>query len=234
MSNVFARLFLLVMAALLAASAPAVAPIMPLHGTRQSTEPPVGRIMSLGPLAPGQTLALSLVLRSRAPGELATSSHPHQHTRVSPVSPLSCGQGDSQRFGVSSEDKVRIEAALRAAGLPMPRYSEDGLLAGLRVTVGQAQSFFGVRLSRYRAEHGRVYYAPDRPPQLPAALGGAAVGVLGLDQRVTLAGHAEFAPQSASVSGVTGLSPSDIDRAYDFGPLDQFGLDGYSQTIALA
>jgi kumamolisin len=33
---------------------------------------------------------------------------------------------------------------------------------------------------------------------------------------------------------VTGLSPSDIDRAYDFRPLHQFGLDGYSQTIALA
>ena len=235
MSKLFARLFLLVMAALLTASASAVAPIMPYHGSRPATHVvPEGSAMSQGLLESGQTLALSLVLRSRAPGELtrlltliSTPGSPLYHHYLASTE-------IAQRFGVSSGDRVRIESTLRAAGLPLPSYSEDGLLAGLDVTVGQAQAFFGVRLNHFRAENGRVYYAPDRPPQIPVALGGAVVGVLGLDQRVTLAGHAEFATQSGSVSGVTGLSPSEIDRAYDFGPLDQSGLDGYNQTIALA
>jgi kumamolisin len=234
MSKLFARLLLVALAVLFTASAPAAASTLPNHGNRASTLLSAGGAVPLGPLESDQTLALSLVLRGQAPGELArllvlisTPRSPWFHHYLTSAE-------IAQRFGISSGDRRRIEAALRTANLPLPSYSEDGLLASLHVTVVQAEAFFAVRLSRYRAKNGRVYYAPDRPPRLPASLNGVVVGVLGLDQRVTLAGHAEFAPQSGLVSGVTGLSPSDIDRAYDVGPLQQYGLDGYNQTVALA
>jgi kumamolisin len=116
----------------------------------------------------------------------------------------------------------------------MPAFSADGLLATLSLSAGQVQTFFHVQLQRYRATDGRLYVAPSRPPQLPSQLAGLVVGVLGLDQRDVLGDDAVLTQRAGKVSGVTGLGPADIERAYDLGPLHQAGLDGYNQTIALA
>ncbi len=188
----------------------------------------------LGKAAPGTTLALSLVLRGQSPAELqqvlAAVSDPHSPSYRQYLTPAEI----ASRFGASAQDKARIAGVLQAAGWPAPSYSADGLLASLRVTVGQAETFFSVRLNRYRASDGRVYIAPDAAPRIPAAFAGAVVGVLGLDGRNVLHTGALLAPHHSSVSGVNGLGPSDIERAYDLGPLHQAGLSGANQTIALA
>jgi subtilase family serine protease len=188
----------------------------------------------LGPVESGQILSVSLVLRGQDPEGLqrllaliSTPNSPYYHDYLTSVE-------IAHRFGVSDQNKWRIDAALLAGGLPAPTYSKDGLLAGLQVTAGQAETFFDVRLRRYRATGGRIYYAPENPPVLPSGFAGAVAGVLGLDQRITLGSQVEFAPHSAEASGVSGLGPADIERAYDLGPLHQDGLDGYNQTIALA
>jgi subtilase family serine protease len=181
-----------------------------------------------------QQVEVSLVLRGQGNGDLqqflALVNNPssrmyHQY--------LSAGEIDS-RFGISARDRARVEAVLRGAGLPIPAFSADGLLATLSLSVGQAQAFFHVRLQRFRAPSGRFYYAPSGTPQIPALLAGLVVGVLGLDQKAVLRDDAVLTRQDRSVSGVTGLDPAAIEHAYDLGPLHQAGLDGYNQTIALA
>src|SRR5262249_4742200 len=92
----------------------------------------------LGPVDSAQVLALSLALRGQAPGDLQgllalinTPSSPQYHHY------LASGE-IARRFGVSSQNKRRLNAVLLAAGLPAPTYSKDVLLAGFHITAGQA------------------------------------------------------------------------------------------------
>jgi len=226
MSKLFALLLALLVVCMPAASRTATTPNHLSINLRSAG--------TLGPLAPGHSLALSLVLRGQAPADLqrllTLISTPHSPEYRHYMTPAEI----AQRFGASLEDKARIEGVLRAAGLPTPTYSADGLLANLCVTVGQADSFFDVQLESYRADDGRIYFAPESGLQVPAGFAGAVVGVLGLDQRNGLHSDAQLSPRNQLASGVTGLGPSDIERAYDLGSLHQSGLDGYNQTIALA
>ncbi len=230
MSKVLALVLMLL---LVFAPAPSALAVHALHDHQinlSKTKSP----MSLGPIESGQILPVSLVLRGQDPEGLQrllafinTLDSPDYHHYLTSAE-------IARRFGVSDQNKRRIDAVLLAAGLPAPTYSTDGLLADLHVTAGQAETLFDVRLHRYRAASGRIYYAPESPPVLPSGFDGAVAGVLGLDQRITLGSQVEFAPRSVEVSGVSGLGPADIERAYDLGPLHQYGLDGYNQTIALA
>jgi subtilase family serine protease len=220
--------FVLILAALPTGSVSPAAPSRLARGRSLSQPTP------LSPVDGRQQTTVSLVLRGQGNGDLqqflALVNNPssrkyHQY--------LSAGEIDS-RFGISARDRVRVEAVLREAGLPVPAFSADGLLATLSLSAEQVQTFFHVRLHRYRAANGRFYYATSGPPQIPALLAGLVTGVLGLDQKTVLSDNAVLTRPDASVSGVTGLDPTDIERAYDLGPLHQAGLDGYNQTIALA
>ncbi|MGO8948727.1 MAG: protease pro-enzyme activation domain-containing protein [Ktedonobacterales bacterium] len=224
------KLVALLLLALLVAALPAASPraVAQFPGQRKLVQAPNS------PLSPGQTITVSLVLRGRAPGDLQRflglvndPASGEYHRYLSPIE-------IAARFGVSAQDRARVDGVLRAAGLPMPAYSADGLLANLEISVAKVQEFFDIKLNRYRAASGRLYYAADRQPRIPADLDGAVVGVLGLDQRNVLSDDAELAHRDGLATGVTGLGPSDIARAYDLGPLQQSGLDGSNQTIALA
>ena len=57
---------------------------------------------------------------------------------------------------------------------------------GAQGTVAQAEKFFGVHLSDYRTASGETYYAPDVAPRLPDEWKGAALNVLGLNNRPAL------------------------------------------------
>jgi subtilase family serine protease len=226
------KLFVLVFALVLAAlPTGSVSPAAPSRLARGHLLPQPTRLSSVDGR---QHLEVSLVLQGQGNSDLqrflALVNNPssrkyHQY--------LSAGEIDT-RFGISAQDRARIEAVLRGAGLPAPAFSADGLLATLPLSVDQVQTFFHVRLQRYRAANGRFYFAPSGPPQIPALLAGLVVGVLGLDQKAVLSDNAVLTHRDALVSGVTGLDPADIERAYDLGPLHQAGLDGYNQTIALA
>ncbi len=224
--KVMALLLLILLVALL----PAASPSHPAEQQQQRTTAP----LLYSPLLPAQVIAVSLVLRGQDPGELQRILELVDNPASSEYHCYLTSVEIARRFGASAQDKARVEAVLRTAGLPAPAYSADGLLASLDMSASKAQVLFNVTLERYRAGDGRLYYAPDRSPRIPAGLSGVVVGVLGLDQRSVLADSAELIHHYGLVSGVTGLAPADIARAYDLGPLQQSGLDGYGQTIALA
>ena len=52
--------------------------------------------------------------------------------------------------------------------------------------MAQAEKFFSVQLSDYRTASGETYYAPDVAPRLPDEWKGAALNVLGLNNRPAL------------------------------------------------
>jgi kumamolisin len=194
------------------------------HATAQLQAGPT----RLGPTDPAAAITISLSLALGAPGQLSQAlasiydpSSPDYHHYLTPAEFAS-------RFGSPQAVRARAESVLRAAGLAITP-APSSLSVNASGTVGQVESFFGVRLDNYRTNDGKVYYAPAAPVQLPTALQGIATGVLGLDNRPLVHSN-EIASRLAGHPTPQLLGPKEISQAYDLGPLA--GLDGNNQTIA--
>jgi subtilase family serine protease len=112
-------------------------------------------------------------------------------------------------------------ASARTAGLHASWTHGDGV-ALLNGSAGAIESFFDVRLTRYRAPDGREFFAGNRDPLLPPALRRIVDGIAGLD---------DFAQVSVAASRPGGLIPSDVLSFYDISALRQKGLDGSGETV---
>ncbi len=193
------------------------------------TKPPT----NAGPAAPDTILSISLVLRGQSPEGLAAAlkaiNDPHS---ASYHHYLSEGQIATQ-FGATQADVARVTAALTSAGLTPGALTSDRLLLGAQGTVARLDAFFGVEIDAYHDATGAQLYAPTAAPRLPASIASAVSGVLGLDTRPALHTGAMLTHRRASVSGQAGLTPADLDSAYDLKSAAS-GLNGENQTIALA
>lgn len=190
----------------------------------------------LGPTPPSQPLTLTIVLRGQSPAALnavlaaiGDPSSPEYRHYLTP-------DEYTRRFGPTTQEQARVAAALRALGFTVPPALAAG--SGLLTASGTArlvESVFGVPLDDYRAPDGRRYYAAASAPRLPASLAPDVTGVLGLSNRdVVTPSPVLVSSTSAQISGVAGMTPADLDTAYNLGPLRGAGLDGSNQTIALA
>jgi subtilase family serine protease len=194
----------------------------------------------VGPAAPDTRLALSLVLRGRAPDALAAllralsdPRSPQYHHYLTP-------EQLAAQFGADPAAVARVSSALAAAGLTVGDLAPDRVRLAAHGTVAQIEALFAVRIDAYRNAHGGLSFAAEATPRLPATFGGAVSGVLGLDTRAALHPGALLAParptlpNGPAISGVSGLAPADLEKAYNLGPLRSAGLDGTNTTIALA
>jgi kumamolisin len=141
----------------------------------------------------------------------------------------------AQRFGPSAAALVTVERSLSDAGFHVTLPSAGGSLLGAQGTVAQAETFFRVQLSDYRTASGETYYAPDAAPRLPEEWKGAALNVLGLNNRPALhpAGILRTTQSAAQQPPPRLLGPVELERAYNIAPLHLAGLNGEGQTIAM-
>ncbi|HEY1387233.1 MAG TPA: S53 family peptidase [Ktedonobacterales bacterium] len=185
----------------------------------------------LGPTDPARTLTVSLVLKGDAAGRAAALAalndprSPEYHRFLSP-------QEYAKRFGATSATVASLVAALRAAGLRVPMATASAGLLNAQGTVETLDTLFGVRLGDYCDRHGVRYIAPDGAPHIPASLAGVS-GVLGLDTRSVIHTGGIVSPRRPMAAGGNGFGPTELERAYDLGPLHQAGLTGANQTVAL-
>jgi subtilase family serine protease len=168
----------------------------------------------------------------------------------------------AHRFGATLTDRRRVTSFLRRAGATHVRVDATGLFADATLSVGQAGRLFGAPLARFQATRAGRYLAPTTATRLPAALRGAATGVVGLDTRpvqaqpaARMAPAASF-PHTASTfnaaSGPSGyqhrtgtaagcpagqadrgFTPNQYLDAYGYTPLHQAGLDGQGERVSL-
>ena len=185
----------------------------------------------LGPTDPARTLTVSLVLKGdsasleAALAALNDPTSPEYHHFLSP-------QEYARRFGAASTRVASLAATLRAAGLRVPMTTASTGLLNAQGTVATLDALFGVQLGDYCDKHGQRYIAPDGAPHIPASLAGVS-GVLGLDTRSVIHTGSIVAPRRPMVTGGNGFGPTELERAYDLGPLHQAGLTGANQTVAL-
>jgi len=248
----------------------AAAPAAPVSGA--ATEPAVrigsgpelpAGTQALGAAPAEQELHLYIALEPRDPAGLQRFA-----AEVSdPGSPL-YGHYLSvpevaQRFGATDAQVAAVGTALAARGLEVGEAGANNLSLPATATVAEAEIALGVSIDRFRTASGRIVYANDRPPALPAAAAPFVQGVLGLDD-IARSSHAgggdpgsapEPAPSAvpAAPAAATfpasgpqpcqdaldtkqkegGYTANEIAAAYGFDEIYAAGNYGAGQTVAL-
>jgi kumamolisin len=130
-----------------------------------------------------------------------------------------------RRFGPSRAALTVIERRLATRGVrAVPDVQRTSLEA-----VGSAAAvdrLFGTKLEEFRASDGMRFRAPLGRPRIPRAFAGTLTAAAGLSTRPVVASF--DIPHPA-----TGMSPTDLAKAYDIDPLRSRGFLGAGQTIAI-
>ncbi|HEY7280928.1 MAG TPA: S53 family serine peptidase [Actinomycetota bacterium] len=130
-----------------------------------------------------------------------------------------------RRFGLPAGEVDRIRNTLVGAGFAVNSVFPQRTSMSLRGTVGSIDDFFSTRIGDFRDTDGRPYVAPLDPPIVPSSLEPSVTGVAGL--------NGAPAPLPLAIPRGEGLFPQDAAKAYDITPLQQQGIDGKGQTIAV-
>ena len=174
--------------------------------------------------------------------DLYSPNSPIFHQYLTPV-------GFDARFGPTKSVRSQLVSFLQSQGLQVSD-SGTGMLVNADGTVAQVQAAFNVTISDYQDVQGRVFYATDRTPTLPAALSGQVRAVAGLSNRAQLQAHSARnttpnisprtgTPLPADCSGAKGQTaqgayvPDQLATAYDISPFYSAGFSGTGQIVAL-
>ena len=180
--------------------------------------------------------ALTLPLRNQA--ALDTLLH-RLYTPGDPLRGhyLTPAQFDAQ-FGPTQADYDAVTTYLRAQGLTVHPYASRTLV-GVSSTSGGVESAFHVHLNRYLTASGRVAYANDAAPLLPASIVARIGGVVGLDNLVVPHPHLVARRPTSILSTPIGngpgggLSPTDITSVYNLNARSGVQLAGEGQSLGL-
>ncbi len=200
---------------------------------------PVAALDSSRPLS----LALTLPLRHQA--ELAELLRGLADPNDARYGQFLTPQQFADRFSPTQADYDRVAAYARGMGLTIVATHPNRTVLDVAAPAGQAERAFGLHLLVYQSRSdGRYFFAPDAEPRIPAALGGAVSGVVGLDNAAQWRPHFRVQPTPAlspfldtfasplsTGSGPGGgLTPGDIKKAYNLAGASQTGA---GQTLAL-
>ena len=143
----------------------------------------------LGSAPAAGSVSLALPLRADLAGleryatAVTTPTSP-MYGRYLPITDL------ARRFGAPAGERTRVVSYLRRAGATAVSVDVTGLFADATMRVGAAQRMFGTRLGDFHSAVAGRYMAPAATVRIPAALGGAVTGVVGLDTRALFSGSA--------------------------------------------
>jgi kumamolisin len=151
----------------------------------------------------------------------------------------------ARHFGASAATRTRVVAYLRAAGASEVASDATGQFVYARMDVADAERAFRTSLSRERGAHAARFVAPAMAVVLPKGLRGLVTGVVGLDSAPvatdTLPPSSGYQGPDVSASpigcqggvGEGGFTPNEYLDAYDYTPLQQQGLLGQGERVAL-
>ncbi len=164
----------------------------------------------------------------------------------------------AQRFGATATQVAAVRSALTARGLAAGPAAANGLSLPVKATVAEVETAFGVSIGRVRTASGRVAFANDRAPALPAAAAPYVQGVVGLNDlaaphrqdaaRSPLLGPDTAAPKASAVltggpqpcqealefqAEEGGYTADQIAAAYQLDSFYGTGDFGAGQTVAL-
>jgi subtilase family serine protease len=187
-----------------------------------------------GEASPGLPMNYMTMLLQPGPSQQAelTQLLADQQNPVSPsyhrwLIPESFGE----RFGLSQNDLGKIAGWLKSQGFTIEHQSRAANWIAFSGTASQTSRAFHTSIHTY-AVNGETHFANATDPQVPEALSGIVSAFLGLND-FHLAPAARLVTPQYNTGGQHYVAPADFETIYDLTPLQQSGLDGTSQSIAI-
>ena len=184
-----------------------------------------------------QQLNLSIGMQLRNPSDLDSllsaindpnSSQYHQY--------LTPDQFD-QSFAPTSDQVQQVISYLQSQGMTVTSVAPDNMLIDATATVAQVQQAFSVQINTYQAGN-HTFYANTASPSVPTSISQLITSIGGLDNSVQyqplyhrMIKHIQN--HGTALATPSGFGPTDLSGAYNATPLQNAGIQGDNQTVAL-
>jgi subtilase family serine protease len=151
----------------------------------------------------------------------------------------------ARHFGVRAAARSRVVSFLRDHGSSNVSVDATGQLVEARMSVATAARMFRSRLAQVGDAKASRLLVPSSPPVLPRPLRGLVTGVVGLDTTPIASdappassgykGPDPGATPTGCAAGISqgGFTPNEYLDAYQYAPLQQRGLLGQGERVAL-
>src|SRR5256714_7340572 len=214
---------------------------IPIDG---QTVPLIKHAQLLGAANGDQQLNLSIGLHPRNQQELENLLRNLYDPRSLMYHHFLTPQEFADEFGPTPEQQQRVAAYLRQQGLTVTGIAPNGLLIDANATIAQAETTFQVTINNYQLG-SHTFYANAGAPTIPSSFPSLIASIGGLDNSVKLhpllhrlnpeGGKPGLGKRSshAQPNAQSGFKPADLVAAYDSGPLQQAGVLGNNQTVAV-
>jgi len=152
-----------------------------------------------------------------------------------------------ERFGAAKADIEKLTAWLGSHGFSVNRIANGGTVIEFNGTAGQVKEAFHTPIHSYFVK-GKTYFANAADPEIPAALAPAVAGVSTLNSfeksspirvmgNATRIGTSSLWQPDFTFNGGGApahyLAPGDFAKIYNTAALDQSGIDGTGQSLAI-
>jgi len=197
----------------------------------QYDQGPVDPAMRLGTITlltlptPSQQKALAqLLVQQQDP------KSPNYHKWLTP-------QQYADRFGLSQKDVQQMAGWLKSQGFSLVEVAHGRNWISFNGTAAQVQNAFRTEIHRYDV-NGQLHYANATAPSIPRAMSGVVTGIRGLHdfkpRARNIRGNSLARPDYySSVFQSQFLAPGDIATIYDITALQNSGIDGSGQKLAV-
>jgi subtilase family serine protease len=143
----------------------------------------------------------------------------------------------NQLFAPTSDQVQQVVSYLQSQGMTVTSIAPDNLLIDATATVAQVQQAFNVRINTYQTGN-HTFYANTASPSVPTSISQLITSIGGLDNSVQY--HPLYRMlnkhnlnHNAILAAPGGFGPKDLSGGYDATPLQNAGILGDNQTVAL-
>ena len=201
------------------------------------TVPLIGQAHLVGAASGTQKLDLSVGLQMRNKqaldvllANLNNPRSPLYHHYLTP-------QQFAAEFGPTTAQQQQVVAYLHSQGFAVSHLSSNGLLIDASADVAQVEAAFAVKINNYQIG-SRTFYANASAPTVPDTVSSLIVSIGGMDNSVKMRPLYHLASRSSKGAtqgkrALAGFGPTDLLGAYDRAALQQAGVEGNNQTVAV-
>ncbi len=192
--------------------------------------PLVQRAHLLQAADPQQQLHLSIGLQLRNSAELDRLLNAIYDPRSAQYHHYLTPAAFNMLFAPTPDQVRQVVSFLQSQGFTVTTVAANNQLIDATGSIAQAQYAFNTRINNYRLG-SRTFYANATAPSLPASLTSLITSIGGLDNSLHYQPHYRRLNVRQAAPG--GYTPEDLAAAYDAAPLQNAGILGDGQAVAL-
>src|SRR5436309_3352649 len=143
----------------------------------------------------------------------------------------------NQLFAPTTDQVQQVVSYLQSQGLTVTNVAPNNLLIDATATVSLVQQAFRVQINTYQADN-HTFYANTASPSVPTSISQLITSIGGLDNSVQY--HPLYQRMikriqnyGAAMATPSGFGPKDLSGAYNATPLQNAGILGDNQSVAL-